>query len=73
MRQVNCMACLATGIILPMGTEDRIGVVHYVKWIVGTRRKGCYRLCDFDGGGEGLIWKVTGEVDVNALIQLEEP
>jgi hypothetical protein len=70
MRHVDCMACLTAGVALPNGVVDAGGIVHYVKWCVGTQRKGCYKLCDFE---EEQVWKGTVAVDVNKLIPVEDP
>ena len=69
-RQVDCMACLAEGIALPMGIVDRIGITHYVKWHVGKSLRGCYRLCDFEGE---TLSKGKTAVDVTKLVSVEEP
>jgi len=44
---IDCMACLGTGLVLPMGVELD-GIVHFVRWAVGSRERGCYLLCDFE-------------------------
>jgi hypothetical protein len=65
------MACLSVGVALPLGVVDIIGVVHYVKWNIG-RRQGCFRLCDFEDGGEALH-KDKVPVYVHELISVKEP
>lgn len=72
MKQVDCMACLAAGIALPMGIVDSIGITHYVKWLVGKGLRGCYKLCDFEG--ESLLFiKAKSAINVMELIPVEEP
>lgn len=72
---VDCMACLVTGVTTPVGWRDAAGIVHRVRWRV---RGGCYRLCDFlDAGNrphnDYEMREGAKPVDVNALIPVDEP
>lgn len=46
---VDCMACLVTGVLTPVGFRDKHGIVHGVRWSI---RGGPYRLCDFGDAGK---------------------
>lgn len=45
---IDCMACLATGILTSVGWRDEFDVVHLVRW---SNHSGPYPLCDFAGDG----------------------
>ena len=47
MKEVDCIACIATGLTLSMGAIGRDGMVHYVRWSA-RGYKGVFRLCDFN-------------------------
>lgn len=68
---VDCMACLVTGVVTPIGWRDPAGVVHRVRWRV---RGGCNRLCDFEAGeGNDELRRGAVLIDANTLISVEEP
>jgi len=69
---VDCMACLVTGVTTPIGWRDPgTGIVHRVRWRV---RGGCYRLCDFQSGeGNDEMRKGAIFIDTNTLISVGEP
>lgn len=66
---VDCMACLVTGVLTPVGFRDACGIVHRVRW---STRSGPYLLCDFDD--EGRPRKGAKAIPaVQWLIPVEEP
>jgi hypothetical protein len=65
---VNCMACLVTGVDTPIGWRDPLGIVHRVRW---RTRGGCYKLCDFRD--DAKMRDGARPIDVDALISVEEP
>lgn len=67
---VDCMACLVTGVLTPVGFRDERGVVHRVRWSV---RGGPHRLCDFDEDGAVRKGAAKIKLGVGALIDVEEP
>ena len=69
---VDCMACLVTGVLTPVGFQDASGIVHRVRWSIGG---GPYRLCDFreDGRPRKGARMVGGGSPSDELIRLEEP
>ncbi len=65
---VDCMACLVTGVLTPVGFRDACGIVHRVRW---STRSGPYVLCDFyeEGGlrkGAKPIQAVSELINVNS-------
>ncbi len=64
---VDCMSCLVTGVMTPIGWRDPAGIVHRVRWRV---RGGCYKLCDFQGDE---LRQGAKDLDTMALISVEEP
>lgn len=66
---VDCMACLVTGVLTPVGFHDEGGIVHRVRW---STRGGPYRLCDFGEDGRPRE-SATAIQPVQRLITVEEP
>jgi hypothetical protein len=72
---VDCMACLVTGVLTPVGFRDDHGILHRVRWHV---HKGPHRLCDFveDGSVHGRLREGARRIGIEArdvMIALEEP
>jgi hypothetical protein len=67
---VDCMACLVTGVLTPVGFRDDLGIVHRVRWHVRGRP---YALCDFVEDGQLRDGARPIRLGVGALIEVEEP
>lgn len=71
---VDCMACLVTGVLTPVGFQDERGIVHRVRWSI---QGGPYRLCDFVESRDGRSKTREGAKMIQQLTQvlflLEEP
>lgn len=66
---VDCMYCLVTGVLTPVGYRDSDGIVHLVRWSVRGRP---YKLCDFDEEGLPRVG-ARAILAVGDLITVEEP
>lgn len=66
---VDCMACLVTGVLTPVGFRDASGIVHRVRWHAS---RGPFRLCDLaeDGRTRDGARMIRS---INDLIPVEEP
>lgn len=69
---VDCIACLVTGVLTPVGFRDDLGIIHRVRWHVRGKP---YKLCDFIEGGQVRdgAEAISLGFDVGALIEVEEP
>lgn len=70
MAVVDCMACLVTGVLTPVGFRDDLGIVHRVRWRL---RGGAYKLCDFIEEGQVRDGAKAIRLGMGALIEVEEP